>query len=67
MDHRTGNVGPVGLWAGPVVDGRKRQLWCAWLAWSRTRVVLPTWSKTLPTVIGYPDQAMRFCGGAPTY
>lgn len=62
-----------GMWAqwdwghGPVVDGRQGYLWCAWLAWSRTRVVLPTWDKTLPTVIGCLDQSMRRFGGAPTY
>jgi hypothetical protein len=26
---------------GPTVDGRRIQLWCAWLAWSRFRVVIP--------------------------
>ena len=62
-----------GMWAqwdwghGPVVDGRQTQLWCAWLAWCRFRVVIPTWDKTLPTVIGCLDSAMRRFGGAPTY
>lgn len=62
-----------GMWAqwdwghGPVVGGRQAYLWCAWLAWSRTRVVLPTWDKKLPTVIGCLDQSMRRFGGAPTY
>jgi hypothetical protein len=62
-----------GMWAqwdwghGPVVGGRQTQLWCAWLGWSRTRVVIPTWDKTLPTVVGCLDQAMRRFGGAPTY
>ena len=36
---------------GPVVCGRKTLLWCAWLAWSRFRVVIPTWDRTLPTVL----------------
>ena len=62
-----------GMWAqwdwghGPKVCGRQTQLWCAWLAWSRFRVVIPTWDKTLPTVIGCLDRAMRTFGGAPTY
>jgi transposase len=62
-----------GMWAqwdwghGPQVDGRQTQLWCAWLAWCRFRVVIPTWDKTLPTVIGCLDRAMRAFGGAPTY
>lgn len=62
-----------GMWAqwdwgqGPRVDGRQSYLWCAWLAWSRFRVVLATWDKTLPTVIGCLDRAMRAFGGAPTY
>jgi len=62
-----------GMWAqwdwghGPRVDGRQTYLWCAWLAWCRFRVVAPTWDKTLPTVIGCLDRAMRLFGGAPTY
>ncbi len=62
-----------GMWAqwdwghGPVVSGRQAYLWCAWLAWCRFRVVFPTWDKTLPTVIGCLDRAMRRFGGAPTY
>lgn len=62
-----------GMWAqwdwghGPVVTGRQTYLWCAWLAWCRFRVVFPTWDKTLPTVIGCLDRAMRRFGGAPTY
>ncbi len=62
-----------GMWAqwdwgtGPLVGGRPTQLFCAWLAWSRTRVVIPTWDKTLPTLIGCLDRAMCAFGGAPTY
>lgn len=52
---------------GPLVSGRQTYLWCAWLAWCRFRVVIPTWDKTLPTVIGCLDAAMRRFGGAPTY
>jgi len=62
-----------GMWAqwdwghGPRVDGRQTFLWCGWLAWCRFRVVIPTWDKTLPTVIGSLDRAMRLFGGCPTY
>ncbi len=62
----------AGLWAqrdwgqGPTVCGRGTNLFCAWLGWSRTRVVFPTWDRTLPTVIGSLDRAMREFGGAPT-
>ena len=62
-----------GLWFqwdfgdGPLVEGRKTWLWCAWLAWSRFRVVLPVRDKTLPTVIACIDATLRRFGGAPTY
>ena len=62
-----------GMWAqwdwgaGPVISGRRTNLFCAWLAWSRFRVVIATWDRTLPTVIGCVDRAMRAFGGAPTY
>jgi len=62
-----------GMWAqrdwgqGPAIDGRLTNLFCAWLAWSRFRVVIPTWDRTLPTVIACLDRAMRASGGAPTY
>jgi transposase len=62
-----------GLWFqwdyadGPLVDARKTWLWCAWLAWSRFRVVLPIRDKTLPTVISCIDVTLRRFGGAPTY
>jgi len=62
-----------GMWAqwdwghGPRVTDRQSYLWCGWLAWCRFRVVIPTWDKTLPTVIGCVDGAMRAFGGAPTY
>lgn len=62
-----------GMWAqwdwghGPKVAGRQAQLWCAWLAWCRFRVVIPTWDKTLPTVIACLDWAMRAFEGCPTY
>ena len=62
-----------GMWAqwdwgaGPVIGGRATVLFCAWLAWSRFRVVVPTWDRRLATVIGCVDRAMRAFGGAPTY
>src|SRR5262245_44084214 len=62
-----------GLWFqwdyadGPLVERRKTWLWCAWLAWSRFRVVLPIRDKTLPTVIACVDTTLRRFGGAPTY
>jgi len=51
---------------GPRIGGRETLLWCAWLAWSRFRVVIPTWDRTLPTVVAPRRDAARF-GGAPTY
>jgi hypothetical protein len=62
-----------GLWlqfdwgTGPRIGGRQAWLWCAWLAWSRFRVVLPTWDRTLPSVLGCLDATLRRVGGAPTY
>jgi transposase len=62
-----------GLWLqfdwgdGPVVNGRKTQLFCAWLAWSRFRVVIPTWDQTMGTLIACLDATLRRIGGAPTY
>jgi hypothetical protein len=52
---------------GPTIAGRSTNLFCAWLAWSRFRVVIPTWDRTLPTVVGCLDRAMRAFGGCPTY
>lgn len=62
-----------GMWAqwdwgqGPTIGGRATNLFCAWLGWSRFRLVFPTWDRTLPTVIGCLDRAMRAFGAAPTY
>jgi transposase len=62
-----------GLWMqwdygdGPVIDGRKVVLFCAWLAWSRYRVVVPLWDKTLPSVVMGLDRAFRYFDGVPTY
>ncbi len=67
-----------GLWLqwdwgkGPPVPGpggalRDTLLFCAWLAWSRFRVVLPVWDRTLPTLIACLDATLRRIGGAPVY
>ncbi len=62
-----------GLWMqwdygeGPVIDGHRTVLFCAWLAWSRFRVVLALWDKTTPSVVMALDRALRRMGGAPTY
>ncbi|MFD5660826.1 IS21 family transposase, partial [Streptomyces hirsutus] len=68
-----------GLWCqfdwgwGPKVPGpgggepRETLLFCAWLAWSRFRVVIPTWDRTLPTVVSCLDSTLRAIGGVPTY
>lgn len=79
-NHRAGKrrvyrpwIPEPGMWAqwdwgtGPVIDGRSTNLFCAWLAWSRFRVVIPTWDRTMPTLIGCLDRAMRRFGGVPTY
>lgn len=55
-------------WAeGPRVDGRRTNLWCAWLAWSRFRVVLAVFDRTLPTIVACLDATLRRLGGVPTY
>jgi len=62
-----------GMWArfdwgaGPVVCGRPTCLFCAWLAWSRFRVVVPVWDKALPTALWCIDTMLRRFGAAPTY
>ena len=62
-----------GLWMrwdfadGPLVAGRGTWLWCAWLAWSRDRVVLPLSDRTLASVVLALDRSLRAFGGAPTY
>lgn len=42
-------------------------MWCAWLAWSRFRVVIPVWDKTLPTITACLDTTLRRIGGVPAY
>jgi transposase len=67
-----------GLWLqwdwgkGPQVPGpdgqlRDTLLFCAWLAWSRFRVVIPVWDRTLPTLIACLDAMLRRIGGVPAY
>ena len=62
-----------GLWMqwdygdGPTVAGRSTVLFCAWLAWSRFRVVVPLWDRATPSVVMALDRALRAFGGAPTY
>lgn len=52
---------------GPKVDGVKTVLFCAWLAWSRFRVVIPLRDKTQPSVFAALDATFRRAGGVPTY
>ena len=52
---------------GPRVGGRVMVLFCAWLAWSRFRAVVPLRDKTLPSVVIGLDRSLRVFGGAPTY
>jgi transposase len=52
---------------GPRGNGRRTQLFCAWLAWSRYRVVLATWDRKLGTLLACLDATLRRLGGAPTY
>ena len=62
-----------GMWlqfdwaAGPTIEGRPTLLFCAWLAWSRYRVVIPTWDRTLGSLLACLDATLRAIGGAPTY
>jgi hypothetical protein len=50
-----------------MVDGRQTVLFCAWLAWSRYRVVVALRDKTIASVVTGLDRALRRFGGAPTY
>jgi transposase len=52
---------------GPRVGGRRTQLFCAWLSWSRFRVVLPSWDQTLGSLVSCLDTVLRRIGGAPPY
>jgi transposase len=62
-----------GMWVqydfgdGPVIEGVKTILFCAWVAWSRFRVVLALRDKTMPSVFAALDVTLRRIGGVPTY
>ena len=42
-------------------------MFCAWLAWSRFRVVVPLRDKTLASVVIGLDRTLRMVGAVPTY
>jgi hypothetical protein len=52
---------------GPEVAGVRAVVLCAWLAWSRFRVVVPLRDKTLPSVVIGLDRTLRAVDGVPTY
>jgi transposase len=52
---------------GPLVAGRPTTLFCAWLAWSRFRVVLALPDRTFPSLVSALDRTFRMMGGASTY
>jgi len=52
---------------GPRIAGRRTQLLCCWLAWSRFRVVLPSWDQGLGSLTACLDRALRAIGGVPAY
>jgi len=52
---------------GPVVGGVRVVLFCAWLAWSRFRVIFCLADRTMASVVSALDQTFRTIGGAPTY
>ena len=52
---------------GPKIGGRRTQLFCCWLAWSRFRVVLPAWDQSLGSLTACLDRALRITGGVPAY
>jgi len=52
---------------GPVIGGKTTVLFCAWLSWSRFRVVIPILDRSLPSVIACIDATLRRFGGCPTY
>ncbi len=62
-----------GLWlqfdygSGPIVGGQATTLFCAWLAWSRFRVIVALADRTFPSLVSALDTTLRAIGGAPTY
>ena len=66
-------IAEPGLWAqwdyglGPEIQGQPTLLFCAWLAWSRYRVIIPILDRSQGTVIWCIDTALRRFGGCPTY
>ncbi|HEY5853846.1 MAG TPA: IS21 family transposase [Aldersonia sp.] len=62
-----------GLWLqydfgeGPLVDGTRTVLLCAWLAWSRYRVVIALRDRTAPSVFAGLDRVFHEIDGVPTY
>lgn len=70
--HRPWTPEP-GLWLqydfgdGPIVDGAKTVLFCAWLAFSRFRIVFVMRDRTGPNVFSALDRTFRLIGGVPTY
>ena len=66
-------IAQPGLWLqwdygrGPVVAGVQAQLFCAWLAWSRFRVVVPLRDKSIASVVIALDRTLRVIDGVPTY
>jgi transposase len=62
-----------GMWVqydfgdGPMIGGAKTTLFCAWVAWSRFRVVLALRDKTAASVYAALDVTFRRLGGVPTY
>jgi hypothetical protein len=66
-------IAQPGLWLqfdygdGPEVAGGRAVLFCAWLAWSRFRVVVPLRDKTMASVVIGLDRTLRVLDGVPTY
>ena len=68
LDHRARDVAAVRLRRRPGDRrGEDGACSCAWLAWSRFRVVMPIRDKTMPSVFAALDVTFRRLGGAPTY
>ena len=64
VDPAAGVVAAVGLRRRAARSpGARTVLFCAWLAWSRFRVVVPLRDKTLPIVVIGLDRTLRRFGG----